>query len=881
MALMGTARPPANNNPAPAVVGKEYAKTTDTCFAKEMILQRAEISIQGMTCAACSGTVERSLRKQAGVSEVSVSLLRERATVTFDAHAVSADHLCSEVECIGFDAALMGCEPLVDAPMCTSIPLAKPALRQAEIGIQGMTCAACSGAVEKALGVQDGVREVNVALLRERASILFDPAVVSAEVLCSTIEDIGFDADLLGQEDASFTESTTVGSTTSSSIAPCASSRNDSCTPPEQAKLHLQVAGASVDAVQKLLRDVTGVSDVCVAGPLARVTYRPDVIGARALLKHLAAAGLQVSVGETATFHASPKSIALYRDLYRSAPPTVIILIIVMLLPSTNLMSFLHLQCGVPGLHVQTVLLFILATPVQCIAGRRFHTGAMRAMKRRSPNMDVLISIATTLAYLYSIFMMFMAVFFALCGEHVDQPPPHFFETPCTLITVMLFGRMLEEMAKKQTASALDELVRRTPNTAWLIAEADHFDSTVDAKQISTELVQVGDMLVINPGEVVPVDGPLLGSTCFKDDKHSNFTAAFDESLLTGESRPVPKAVGDMVIGGSRLSARQPCIIRAHRVGSGTALSQIVGLVEQASASAGAAPAQRTADAVARVFVPSVVLLAGLTTSIWLVLTAAGVAGPTNGHKHGHFFFACEQLLFALKFGLAVLLVACPCALGLATPTAVMVATGVAAKGGILVKSAGSLELGAQTGMIVLDKTGTLTLGKPRVTSMAVCECPEDVAAKLTKLATSISSIELGRCRERAGISISWGNANDEACARGQLLSGLSILFAASASRAEHPLSRGLEEGVRSLMGATSPQELLAKAPPVEDYEVVTGRGVRFKIGGIAADVGSSHGIAVKQLVPANSHFPMRSHHGPVQNAPGRQLLLQLELMVL
>ena len=265
------------------------------------------------------------------------------------------------------------------------------------------------------------------------------------------------------------------------------------------------------------------------------------------------------------------------------------------------------------------------------------------------------------------------------------------------------------------------------------------------------------------------------------------------------------------IIASSRHVGREPVHVRALRVGSGTALAQVVALVERCGASAAAAPAQRLADAAAKVFVPCVVLLAFLTALIWFCMASAGHVQLKT--TQGTAFVACERLLFALKFGLSVLLVACPCAMGLATPTAVMVSTGVAASRGVLVKSAAALELSARSGALVLDKTGTLTEGRPSLVALAPGS------------SKTLKRLGEGLRQKPCGIEIAFDGKEQEAL-------GLCALLAASA-KAEHPLSRGCEEGALQMCG----EEVLDMQ--VTDFDVALGKGVSFKVQDLSVAVGA------------------------------------------
>ncbi|CAJ1406886.1 unnamed protein product [Effrenium voratum] len=758
-----------------------------------------------MTCAACSGAVERALKQLAGVHEVEVSLLRARASVRFDSTTLSAEQLADEIEAVGFDATLTS--------VTSTKPRSAPLTRRVELSVQGMTCAACSGAVERALRNGAGVLDVQVSLLRSKAVVTCTSEAATAEALAEEVEDCGFEAAVVSETQAAAGEQR---------------------LQPETAKLHVSASGpAEAAAVQERLEKMPGILsvttlDICCL----RVLYRPDEAKPREVLATLQAQGLKVEHSQPGLSQESLPEKSIARDLRCALPPTLVIFFVVFLLPLTG--SGLHFSCGIPGLQVETLLLFALATPVQCYAGRRFHHSARRALERRSPNMDVLVSTATCLAYGYSTFMMALAVVFAMLGDKQEEPPPHFFETPCSLITVVLLGRLLEAAAKKRTTDSLDELLRTTPVSARLCS----------GEEIPTELVGLGDVLEVHPGELAPVDGELLPWT--GDEKglegwETAATAAFDESLLTGESRPVPKNPGDMVIGCSRHAGSRSCRLLAQRVGSGTALSQIVALVERAAASAGAAPAQRFADAAARIFVPAVVLLAAFTALVWFCMVSSGSVDMPKRKHEGMAFATCEQMLFALKYGLSVLLVACPCAMGLATPTAVMVSTGVAARRGIFVKSAASMELMAKKGAIIMDKTGTLTMGRPGLVAIALPR-----GAWSSEVARAVANLAAGGVAkvtsEPRVLEVTSSSCLPYDGAQSDLM-GLCVLLCASASQSEHPLSRGIEEGVARL-SLRGPSELLEAAPPVTSFEVKLGSGVEFQLGDLAVAVGSLEHLA-------------------------------------
>ncbi|MHB1136261.1 MAG: cation-translocating P-type ATPase [Coriobacteriia bacterium] len=327
---------------------------------------------------------------------------------------------------------------------------------------------------------------------------------------------------------------------------------------------------------------------------------------------------------------------------------------------------------------------FALATPVQLIAGAQFYRGFWHALKRRTGNMDTLVAIGTSAAYFYSLAATFIP---SLMAE------PVFFETSALLLTFVILGKLLEARAKGKTGDAIKKLMGLQAKTARVVRDGAEID-------VPVEDVRVGEIIIVRPGEKVPVDGVVTEGS-----------SAVDESMLTGESIPVEKREGDTVIGAT-LNKLGSFRFRATKVGAETALAQIVKLVEEAQGSK--APVQRFADRISAVFVPVVVGLAVLTFLVWLFVVPRFV-DPS-------IYMDATPFIKALLAGTAVVVIACPCALGLATPTAIMVGTGKGAENGILIKSGEALETAYKIKAIVFDKTGTLTHGKPVVTDIELAD---------------------------------------------------------------------------------------------------------------------------------------------------------------
>ena len=345
-------------------------------------------------------------------------------------------------------------------------------------------------------------------------------------------------------------------------------------------------------------------------------------------------------------------------------------------------------------------VMFILALPVQTYVAQDYYVGSMKALRNRSANMDVLVAMGSSVAFLFSVVVMI-----ALSSNNEHFGVRVYFETAAVIITLIKLGKYLEARAKGKTGSALKRLIGLSPKTACLIK-----DGVED--QIPIEKVTVGDMLLVRPGESIPVDGIVREGS-----------SAVDESVFTGESIPVDKSVDDTVTSAT-INQSGMLTIEATRVGSETALAQLVQLVQQTQQSK--APIQRTADAVASVFVPIVLCIAAITFLVWL-------------------FFVGEGFTSAMLRLVAVLVIACPCALGLATPTAIMVSTGIGAHRGILFRNSETLEHVGEVSQIVLDKTGTLTLGKLKLTDIISNGVNENLLLQIAASAERGSEHPIGK----------------------------------------------------------------------------------------------------------------------------------------
>ncbi len=509
-----------------------------------------------------------------------------------------------------------------------------------DLPIMGMSCASCASTIQRDLSFLKGVEKANVNFATSKATLFFQPLVIKPEDFITSIRKSGYE----------------VGTV----------------------KVELPIKGiqcaSCVQKIEKSLLQTRGVTKASVnlATDRAKVEYLPTETNLEEIKRAIESTGYQVLELSPSDEGLDPEKAIREKEYKKLKTKFMagLILGLIVFLGSSR-----HWFPWIPEIFGNFYFLWALATPVQFVIGWQFYKGTWGAFKHRSADMNTLIAVGTSAAYLYSITATLFPSFFKAGGIE-----PHvYFDTSALIIVLIVFGRLLEARAKGQTSDAIKKLMGLQPKTARVIRN----DKEID---IPVEEVIVGDIIIVRPGEKIPVDGII------REGK-----SAVDESMITGESIPVKKSPGGEVIGAT-INKTGSFKFQATKVGKDTALSQIIKLVQDAQGSK--APIQRLADVISGYFVPIVISIAIATFVIWF--------------NFGPF----PAFTFALLNFVAVLIIACPCALGLATPTAVMVGTGKGAENGILIKGGESLETAHKLDTIVFDKTGTLTKGEPAVTDI-------------------------------------------------------------------------------------------------------------------------------------------------------------------
>ena len=617
---------------------------------------------------------------------------------------------------------------------------------------------------------QNGIHSIRVALLAERGIVEYDPAVWTVEKLIEEISDIGFDATHLPNSGTDQVTFRIYGMTCSS------------CT----------------STVETQLSKMPGIFSVAVslAAETCKVVFDRTLIGPRDMVERIEELGFDAVISADESDATQLRSLSRTKEIqawrrrfFLSAAIAVPVFLLSMVFPMVSFTRPLTQMRLYQGIYLTDVLCLLLTIPVQFWLGAKFFRSAYKSVRHGSATMDVLVVVGTMAAFTYSSIGMLVAPF----NPVPDFRPPTFFDTSTMLITFVSMGRYLENLAKGKTSAALTDLMKLTPPMATVYTDAP--DCTKE-KKIGTELVQVGDTLKIVPGDKIPADGTVLRGS-----------SSVDESAVTGEPVPVVKRMGDAVLGGT-VNGRGAFDLTVTRAGKDTALSQIVKLVEDAQTSK--APIQAFTDRVAGYFVPFVLGIAGLTFIVWLIISS--LLDPEKlpmifQHAYSGHFAVC------LKICISVVVVACPCALGLSTPTAIMVGTGVGAQNGILIKGGAALEASRHVRRVVFDKTGTVTDGKLDVVALEWAP-PVDSATNGASVSVSSASV--------TPTSLTSPSADGKVTRAGVL-----AMVAAAEGRSEHPLARATAAYGKNIIGSLG---IATPVAEVQDFESVTGAGVRASV---------------------------------------------------
>ncbi|ODA76175.1 hypothetical protein RJ55_08458 [Drechmeria coniospora] len=688
-------------------------------------LATTTVAIEGMTCAACTSAVEGAFADVPGFRHLSISLLSERAVVEHDPALLTPEQIAEMIEDRGFGAQIIQtARSYVEGE--AGEDAAPSNVATTTVAIEGMTCGACTSAVEGGFKAVDGVLNFNISLLAERAVIVHDVTKISPDKITSIIDDRGFDATVLSTQHY------------------CAGDY-DSSSSTAQFRIYGSADAVAAKALEEKLRGMPGIDSASLSLATERLTvnHQPAVVGLRAIVEAVEAEGLNALVADNQDNNAQLESLAKTREIaqWRTAFRTSLafaipVFIIGMVLP----MSLPSLDFGrlrvLPGLYLGDLICLVLTVPIQFGIGKRFYVSAYKSVKHGSPTMDVLVILGTSCAFFFSIFSMLVSL---LVPPH--SRPSTIFDTSTMLITFITFGRYLENSAKGQTSKALSRLMSLAPSMATIYTDAIAVEKAAEAwakspkdrqaaaaaapwpaegeasayeeRVIPTELLQVGDIVIIRPGDKIPADGTMVRGETF-----------VDESMVTGEAMPVQKRLGDNLIGGT-VNGTGRVDFRVTRAGRDTQLSQIVKLVQDAQTTR--APIQKLADTLAGYFVPTILILGLVTFLSWMVLSHVMPNPPKIFLQDA----SGGKIMVCVKLCISVIVFACPCALGLATPTAVMVGTGIGAENGILIKGGGALERATKITKIVLDKTGTITHGKMSVAKMTVVPLWGDDASRV------------------------------------------------------------------------------------------------------------------------------------------------------
>uniref|UniRef100_A0A8U7NSJ1 Copper-transporting ATPase 2 n=1 Tax=Corvus moneduloides TaxID=1196302 RepID=A0A8U7NSJ1_CORMO len=773
------------------------------------------LQIEGMHCKSCIRNIEGNISDLPGIKSIKVSLEHKCAVVQYTPDFITLSALQQAIESLppgNFKVTLHNGSEAGKAAS-PSGAFTYDLIRQppqgttltAVIKIDGMTCNSCVQSIEGAISQRQGVQHVAVSLAGSTGTIHYDPAVTSGEELRAAIEDMGFDASVLtgivsvlvalmaGKAEIKYKPELIQPLEIAQLIQNLgfeATVMEDNAETEGQVELLItgMTCASCVHNIESKLMRTNGIfsASVALATSKAHIQFDPEIIGPRDIIKVIKEIGFHASVAKRAPNAHNldhKKEIQQWRKSFLYSLvfgiPVVVIMIYMQIPNGGDRGSKVLERNLIPGLSILNLLFFILCTFVQFLGGWYFYVQAYKSLRHKTTNMDVLIVLATTIAYLYSCVILIVAII-----EKAEKSPVTFFDTPPMLFVFIALGRWLEHIAKGKTSEALAKLMSLQATEATVVTLGpDH--SIVREEQVPVELVQRGDVIKVVPGGKFPVDGKVIEGSSMAD-----------ESLITGEPMPVIKKPGSTVIAGS-INAHGSLLVNATHVGSDTTLAQIVKLVEEAQMSK--APIQQLADKFSGYFVPFIIIISTVTLIAWTTIGFVNfdIIKKYFPNQSKNISKAEIILRFAFQTSITVLSIACPCSLGLATPTAVMVGTGVAAQNGILIKGGKPLEMAHQIKTVMFDKTGTITCGVPKV--MRVLLMGDTAMLPLKKV--------------------------------------LAVVGTAEAS-SEHPLGMAVTKYCKEELGTES-------LGYCTDFQAVPGCGISCKVGGVEAILGSELNVNI------------------------------------
>ncbi|MEG1002833.1 MAG: heavy metal translocating P-type ATPase [Clostridium sp.] len=662
---------------------------------------KKQFTVKGMTCASCAARVEKVVNKMDGVDEAVVNLATEKMTVNYDKDKIDTKDIEEKVKKAGYEADEIKSNDTVNE----------------SFKINGMTCASCSARIEKVLNKTEGIENAIVNLATEKATVTYDKGSISPKDIIDKVKKAGYDAEEIKE---------------SSNLSNA------------QFKVKGMTCASCAARIQKVVNKMEGVDDASVnlAAENMNVKYDSRKTSIDDIEKIVKKAGYEaVHITEDNKDDSKKEG---EEKVKRARNRFIWSLIFAIPLITISMGSMLGLK--LPDIIDPSVnpynfaMIQLILTLIIIYVGREFFIHGFKNLFNLSPNMDTLIALGSTAALLYGIYALVK-----IGGGEVHFAHHLYFESAGMIVAFISLGKYLEALTKGKTSDAINKLMGLAPKTATIIIDGKE-------KVVPIEDVRVDDIIVVKPGERLPVDGVVVYGA-----------SAVDEAMLTGESIPVEKSIGSDVYGAS-INKTGMFKYKATKVGNDTVLSKIINLVEDAQGTK--APIAKLADVISGYFVPVVIVLSIISALAW-------------------YFIGNENLEFALNILISVLVIACPCALGLATPTAIMVSTGKGAENGVLIKSGVALEEAHKINTIIFDKTGTITEGKPKVTNI---------------ISISLDDLELLK------------------------------ITAAAEKGSEHPLGEAIVKAA---------EEKAIELPEIHNFDAIPGEGINTVIDGKAVSVGN------------------------------------------